>query len=173
MKRNLVPILMLVLLTAGFVGLVIGDAGQLPDRVAVHFNASGQANGWASREQAVQFFERLTIVPAIFFILAMIIRVLPTTLVNVPHRDYWLAPEHRAETMAAITGNFLWMGCLLVIFLAGIYRLTIEANHLAPPHLPLNWILPLAIGYVAVTIVWLGLFLRRFWKVPAQTVAVA
>jgi uncharacterized membrane protein len=166
-KKNLVPILVLVLLTAGYAALVIGGAPQLPERVAIHFGADGSANGWANRNQATFIFETLTIGPVIFLILALVMRLMPAGAFNLPNRDYWLAPERRTQTIAAISRQLIWMGCLMVVFLAGVYWLTIEANRLTPPHLPMNLFWPLVLGFLAATGVWTTLFLLRFKKPSA------
>jgi uncharacterized membrane protein len=167
MKKNLLPVFVLLLLTAAYAAWIAHGTAQLPDRVAIHFGADGRANGWAHRTQAAQIFETLVIVPVILLALALVMRVMPTGAFNLPHRDYWLAPERRKETVAAISGQLIWMDCLLVAFLAGIYQLTIEANRLAPPHLPMNLFLALVIGFILATILWTILFLRRFFNVPA------
>lgn len=168
MKKNLVPMLVLVLLTAGYAALVILDAGQLPERVAIHFGVGGRADGWADRQQAVMLSEILCVVPVVFLVLAQLMRVLPSGAFNLPHRDYWLAPERRAETVAAISGQLMWMGCLMVLFLAGVYWLTIEANRLTPPRLPMQSFLALLVAFLAATGIWTVLFLRRFFKLPPQ-----
>lgn len=168
MRKNLVPLVMLVLLTVGYAVLVWLDASQLPERVAIHFGIGGRANGWADRHQAVLFSEILTIVPVIFLALALLMRVFPAGAFNLPHRDYWLAPERRAETVAAISSQLMWMGCLMVLFLSGVYWLTIEANRLTPPHLPMQSFLVLLISFLAATGIWMVLFLRRFFKPPVS-----
>lgn len=168
MKKSIVPLLSLVLLTMVYAVLVAVFATQLPERVAIHFGVGGRADGWADRQQATLFFELLTIVPIVFFFLAMLMRALPAGSFNLPHRDYWLAPERRAETVATISGQLMWMGCLMVLFLAGIYWLTIEANRLTPPHLPMQSFLALLISFLAATGVWMVLFLRRFFKPPVS-----
>ena len=168
MKKNLVSLVILILLTVGYAVLVWLAASQLPERVAIHFGVGGGANGWADRQKATLFFELLTIVPIVFFFLAMLMRVLPAGSFNLPHRDYWLAPERRAETVAAISSQLMWMGCLMVLFLSGVYWLTIEANRLTPPHLPMQSFLALLIGFLAATGIWMVLFLRRFFRLPEQ-----
>lgn len=167
MKNNLVPIFVLVLLTAGYALLVLGGAAHLPERVAIHFGLDGRANGWADRQQATLMFETLIVVPVIFLLLALAMEIMPAGAFNLPNRDYWLAPERRAQTVAVISRMVLWIGCLMVLFLAGIFGLTMEANHLTPPHLPMNLFLAPLIGFLAGTGVWTILFLRRFKKPSA------
>ena len=169
MKNNLVPVLVLVLLTAAYALFVAGAATQLPERVAVHFGANGHADGWADRQEATRLFEILTAVPAIFLVLALVMGVMPAGAFNLPHRDYWLAPERRAQTIALVSRQLIWMGCLMVLFLAGVFWLTIQANRLASPQLPMAGFLVLLVAFLTATAVWTIRFLRRFFKPPPQT----
>jgi uncharacterized membrane protein len=166
LKNNFVPILILALLTAGYALLVIGTAPQLPERVAIHFGVGGGANRWTDRSQTIFFFETLTAVPVFFVALAVVMRWLPAGVFNLPNRDYWLAPERRAQTVGIISRQLIWMGCLMVLFLAGIYYLTIQANRTTPAQLPMSLFLPLLGAFLAGTIIWSIVFIRRFSKVP-------
>ena len=168
MKKDLwIPAIALVTLTLGYLVLVLAGSALLPERVAIHFGAAGHADGWAPRASATVFFEALALVPLIFLLLALLMRILPAWTFNVPNRDYWLAPERRDETVAIIAGQLLWVACLMNLFLMGIFGLTIEANRMTPPRLPMNLFLPLLMLFIGGTIAWTGVFLRRFRKPPA------
>lgn len=166
MNRNLMPLLVLVLLSAGYAAFVANTASLLPERVAIHFGLGGQADRWTDRSQTASFFEILTVVPAIFVLLGIVMHLLPAGAFNLPHRDYWLAPERRAQTVEVICRQLNWMGCLMVLFLAGIYWLTILANRATPPRLPMNLFLLLVGAFLGATILWTIIFIRRFSKVP-------
>lgn len=166
MKRNLVPVLALVLLSVGYMVLVAGSASLLPERVAIHFGRGGEVDRWTSRSQTIGFFEVLTVVPLIFVVLALVLRWSPTGAFNLPHRDYWLAPERRAQTVSLISRQLVWLSCFMVLFLAGIYGLTIQANRLTPARLPMDLFLPLLGGFLAGVIIWSIVFVRHFTKVP-------
>ncbi|HLX95582.1 MAG TPA: DUF1648 domain-containing protein [Verrucomicrobiae bacterium] len=164
MKRNLVPVLVLTLLSAGYLVLVGGSAAWLPEQVAIHFGPGGAADRWIDRSQTIWFFETLTVVPVIFVALAMVMRWFPAGVFNLPRRDYWLAPERRAQTVGIISRQLIWMGCLVVLFLAGVYYLTIQANRATPARLPVNLFLPLLGAFLAGTTTWSIVFIRRFTK---------
>lgn len=166
MKKNLLPLVLLALLCAGYLLFVTGTASRLPDRVAMHFNAAGRADNWIDRSQTVLFWETLGIaVPALFLVIAGLTSVIPPRFVNLPHREYWLAPERRLQTVAFLFRQTVWMGCLMILFLAGIYWLTILANRLTPAHLPMGWFLTLLGGFLAGTTIWSVAFIRHFSKV--------
>ncbi len=164
MKQNLKPLLMLVLLTAGYLVFVAGSSSQLPQRVAIHFDINGLANNWIDRSHAVVFFETLAGLPVLFAVISFLINVLPAWSFNLPNRDYWLAPERRPKTVAWISGHLAWMGCLNAVFLAGIYWLTLQANSLKPARLPVNLFLPMVGVFLAVVGVWILRFHRHFSK---------
>jgi len=91
-------------------------------------------------------------------------RVLPAGSMNLPHRDYWLAPERRPQTVDWISGQVAWLGCINVLFLAGIYWLTLQANHLNPVHLPLNLFLAFVAVFLMAMTLWVFRFYRHFAK---------
>jgi uncharacterized membrane protein len=165
--KTFFPVCVLVLLTTGYFVIVAGSTSQLPERVAMHFGADGKANGWATRAQAAEFFETLMVVPAIFLGLALLMRAMPNGAFNLPNRDYWLAPGRRAQTVAAISNQLIWMGCLMVLFFTGIFFVTVQANRTTSKHLPMHFFLPLLGVFLTATIVWMFLFVRRFYKRPA------
>jgi len=92
-------------------------------------------------------------------------RWLPATFVNIPHRDYWLAPERRAATCALLFRFGLWLGSLSLLFLTGVQWLVVQANlpeshqRLDPAHLA-GIDGPFLLG----TILWIILLKRSFAK---------
>jgi hypothetical protein len=113
--------------------------GSLPERVATHFGADGTANGWMSRDGhsvgqiAITFF-----VAGLFYVLTLALPRLPDRFVNLPHRDFWLAPKRRAETFAWLSSMLFWLGALLQSFLAYVFHEVWRANLSIPPALRLN-----------------------------------
>ncbi len=164
MKRNPVPFIVLALLTVGYFMFVASSSPLLPAHVAIHFGINGHANNWANRSQAIFFAELLTVLPVLFGFFAILIRVLPASVINLPNKDYWLAPERRDQTMSWISGQMAWIGCLNVAFITGLYGLMIGANNTHPAQLPTNLLWPLAGAFVAATILWLVYFCRHFAK---------
>jgi len=168
-KKNLIPMLLLVGLTAAYRAFVASSEAQLPERMAVHFRMDGHADGWAHRHQAVKSFENFMIFPAIFLLLALVMEVAPVSAFHLPYGQYWLAPERRAQTVATIARHVIWMGCLMQGFLAGIYGLTIDANRQTSPHLPFLFV-PLLLGFLLAMAICVISLLRPFYKPPAGAV---
>ena len=62
---------------------------HLPDEVASHFNAVGQADGWMSKTAFVAVTLLIQIgLAAMMLGFGWLIKVLPTSMINIPNREY-------------------------------------------------------------------------------------
>jgi uncharacterized membrane protein len=165
MKTNILLLIVLGLLCAGYLIFIAASASLLPERMAVHFGADGEANGWMSRSADLILLGGLGVgMPLLFVALSLLTGLIPARFVNIPHREYWLSPERRAQTRAYISRQMIWMSCLMVLFLAGIHGLTIQSNHVTPPHLAMNLFWTLVVGFLAGVASWSIIFIRHFTK---------
>jgi uncharacterized membrane protein len=167
-KRYLLPLAVLALCYALFFTYLFATSSSLPPRVATHFGIDGRPNGWMSRDGMVDFVLGLGILmPA--FIIGMMAGAgrIPVSFVNLPHRDYWLAPERRRSTSAVLLSYALWFACMNVLFVCGLQWLTVQANaNPQSPHLSGTGISLVAGGFLLGTIVWSMLLIRRFSDLP-------
>ena len=167
MKKNATPAIVLFLLCAAYLIFIFVSAPLLPERMATHFGGNGEPNGWMNRSTDLIFMGTLGAgLPLLFVVLSLVIGLMPTQFVNLPHRDYWLSPERRTQTRAFISNQMIWMGCLTLIFLAGIHWLMIQANRATPPHLPMVPFLILLGAFLASTMIWSIAFIYHFRKPP-------
>jgi uncharacterized membrane protein len=127
-----------------FTGLVLAALAlavayypQLPERMASHFDGAGQANGWSPKAFffGLEAFV-LVLMTACFAVLPAVIEQLPPRLVNLPNKDYWLAPERRAATMARVSSALTWFGCAVLAVLIAATWLVIRVNLGLEPALP-------------------------------------
>ncbi len=119
--------------------LAVRQHGSLPARVATHFGAGGQPNGWMSRDNHTIGQVGISLfIGGLFFALTFYLARVPDRFVNLPHRDYWLAPKRRDETFAWIGSMLFWLGALLQGFLAYVFHEIWRANLITPPALRLN-----------------------------------
>jgi hypothetical protein len=58
---------------------------------------------------------------------------LPAALINLPHKDYWLAPGRSDDTRRRLAGMVLASGCGAVAFFIFLHQLLFQAN-VAPGH---------------------------------------
>jgi len=145
-------LLLLVVLALLSVAQAAWQQLQLPVLVAVHFNAAGQANGWMTRTYFLQYELAFTLGTSVgFAALAFLTAALPAGLLNLPHKDVWLAPDRNADTRRRLAGMVLASGCGAVAFFIFLHQLLYRAN-LGPGHavsVPPG--LVVAVGLVLVT----------------------
>lgn len=143
---------------------------QLPNVVASHFNARGAANGWQTKQA---FFGVLVIVSAVVaivgFAVPKIISVLPSQMVNLPNKNYWLAPERATETMEFLQTSFAWFACALFLFniLVFDYAIQINLNPQHPPSSARFWYV--LAGFLGFVFVWTVRILTKFLRRPDTT----
>jgi len=161
-SRQFVILVLLALLGAIFVLLTID---QLPEQVGSHFASDGDPDGWMTRESYLGFILVFLLVypVAIAFLIGFLPRVMPHW-VNIPNRDYWLAPERREESVKFLSAQGAWFGCLLVLIVAGIHYAILVGNLSQPPTLPLSIFLTVLGAFLIGLISWLVVVLRRFRK---------
>jgi len=166
MKPLWILALALILLYQCFLGCWVWSGSQLPDRVATHFNGGGEPNGWMSRSghQGSMLVFGLAF-PMLFVLLSYATRFLPRGLVNIPYRDYWLAPERRAETSNYLVRQSLWLACLAVCFVIGLQFSIVHANQQHPPHLSVAVLLATVVPFLAGTMIWAFMLMRHFRRV--------
>ena len=155
--------LLFVLLLVVAAVLIGVTTDQLPAQIASHFGASGAPNGWMSRHGYLTFMLAFGIGIPLLVVLSM--SVLPRVAVkaiNIPHRDYWLDPARREETLRYLESHAYWLGSLLVVFLAAIHLLLIEANATQPPHLPGAPFATILVAFLAGMAIWALTLAMRF-----------
>ncbi len=139
---------------------------RLPERVASHFDGEGRANGWSSRGTFWGLYGGVVgLLAGIFLIVPAILRRIPPALINMPRKDYWLAPERRERTLAVFGAQLTWFGCASLVFLVALMQLVIQANldrrfHLSPTT---TWSM-LGI-YALYLVIWLVRMVRQF-RIP-------
>ena len=151
------------IVAGGFLAFVGGTTGALPDPVASHFNATGQADGWMGRTGYVLFMSAMGVGLPVFIVgLMYLIPFFPTWMVNLPHKNYWLSPEQRPGTVEYLVAHSFWLACLMIYLMAGAHYLTILANRSVPVQLPGTAFAVLMAGFLAGMAVWVIALLRRF-----------
>jgi hypothetical protein len=140
---------------------------RLPDVVASHFNARGVPNGWQTKSMFFTFFlGAVGIAWLVGFGVPGLISKMPTALINLPHKEYWLAPERRAETLAFLNRSFAWFGCTVLLVVTTAVNYAIGRNlhpeaQLDPP--VLVYVLG---GFLVFTILWSIRLLTHFAHIP-------
>lgn len=142
---------------------------SLPPIVASHFGATGVANGFMPRDAYVWFVSGIVVLlPLIIVYVPNRVLTRSSAVLNLPNRDYWLAPERRAETVAFLCRFSTRFGYVLVGFLAYVHWLVVRANAVTPPGLNARWFVVGLVAFVGLALVSVLGLLRRFGRVPTD-----
>ncbi|MFI5095180.1 MAG: DUF1648 domain-containing protein [Candidatus Acidiferrum sp.] len=145
---------------------------QLPNIVASHFNARGVANGWQPKSVFFAFFVGAVAIAAFltFGVLAIFSKM-PIAMINLPHKEYWLAPERRAETLARLNGSFAWFGCAVLLVVTTAVNYAIRQN--LHPGGTLGTLLLLCVlgGFLVFAVSFSIRMLTHFGRVPRDDFA--
>jgi uncharacterized membrane protein len=160
MKRALIAVL---IAAAGFVWFT---SGELPPVMASHFGLGGEANGFSGRgTYTVVMLIMVVAVPLTVASTASLVRGLPNELINLPNREYWLAPERRAATLESLSTWSTAFALAVALFLCYVHWLVVRSNAAQPARLSE---IPVFVGMGAfgvVTLLWIFLLFRRFGRV--------
>ncbi|HEX5175572.1 MAG TPA: DUF1648 domain-containing protein, partial [Chthoniobacteraceae bacterium] len=119
MRVHIVALVVNFLLVVSLIWIT-GDT--LPSRVASHFNASGTPDGWMPRNTYLGWMSGVASVVSVVFVSIFFgIRFLPASMINVPRREYRLAPERSASSMAFLTRAGIWLACIDLWLLLGVH----------------------------------------------------
>jgi uncharacterized membrane protein len=105
---------------------------QMPDNVAIHFNANGEVNGWTPRNANLIMSCIIVLIITLSFVgLPYILRNISCNLISIPKKDYWLSANNK-ERLIMILSKYLYsIGLatnLFMIFLFHqLYRFNIHA----------------------------------------------
>ncbi len=155
--------------SAVVVGSITGialTADRLPLQVASHFGPNGLANGFMTRDSYLALSIAMVVMPPALVGLAitLAVRHFPRYL-NLPNRDFWLAPERREATAAYLAVHAGWLAALLSVFALAIHLLVVRANQLAPPQLETAPFLLAMLVFGVMMVAWIGALARRFRRV--------
>jgi uncharacterized membrane protein len=162
MSRLMFPSIVFALSLCLMAGSLAASYPLLPLQVASHFNAVGQPDAWTSRANHLLLMSIVGLgLPLLMAGVFWSVRYLPVAIINLPNREYWLAPQRRDESSRAILELGLWFGVLQNLLFLIIHWLVVAANRQAPVQLSASVWGALVI-YLLLVGGWLWLLWRRF-----------
>jgi uncharacterized membrane protein len=150
----------LLALAAAF---LLATVGNLPDRVPTHFGAGGVPDAWMTRDGYRLFMLAFKLGLPMLVVLAVgLAPRLAPRLVNLPHRNHWLAPERRDDSLAFLGRQACRLGGMMVLLAAGVHALILRASRLNPPRLEEGLLLAMLGAFLVALAVWIVAMFRRF-----------
>ncbi|GEP45384.1 hypothetical protein BGE01nite_46750 [Brevifollis gellanilyticus] len=133
---------------------LVSTHSDLPERVAIHFGANGQANGWSTRTEHCLWLGAAPILVVAFLGLVLwLASAFPQTL-NLPNRDYWMAPERKRDTLFILAGKNLVLAAIMTGFMSCVHWLILTSNAVTPPKLEAGGLLLPVIGLLSLMMIW-------------------
>jgi uncharacterized membrane protein len=127
-----------VLIAVALLGIAhaVVTATLLPDKVAIHFGAGGRPNSWASNSTNLMITIGLHLFfLALFLLMPPLLRSASSKWINLPNREFWLAPERKERAIIRIASYLNVFGIGLLLFFLVLYHFVVQANLYEPPML--------------------------------------
>lgn len=166
-QSTTLPVLLFLALLAFSAAHMFFYYPLLPDTVASHFDGSGEPDGWSSKRLFFGIYAgTVALMAVIFGGIGVGLPRLPVGRISMPNRNYWLAPERRQETYAALSSRCLWFGVANLVLLILVFHLVFRFNLGDGRAMGTSfWVLFSA--FMAFTVGWVVELLVRFRK-PAE-----
>jgi uncharacterized membrane protein len=143
-------------------------AASMPGVMATHFGANGSANGWQTRGQ---FFTveiiMLGVCLLIGFGIPLIISIAPPSFINVPNKEFWLAPVRREYTNNVFRIQMAWFACALITFLIIVNQLVYNANQTVPRQLNAPQFTMAMVAFLGFVAIWTIRLVSYFSNTPS------
>ena len=142
-----------------FAILAFNSIGDLPDKVAIHFDANSAPDRWVSREQydiLVLLF--LVGLPLILFALMAWVPRLTRGKGFIPNNEYWFADERKRQTESFLLQHSSWLGAMTIAVIYGTHVFVMRANELDPPRLSTDRFLIMLFVYLCGLAWWTTAF---------------
>ena len=98
---------------------------QLPDVVPSHFNAAGQVDGEMGKTGFYALFVSMHLLFLVGFpLLALGLKKIPDSMINIPNKEYWLAPERREKSLSFNNTLLIAVGWMTSWLFIGIFQLS-------------------------------------------------
>ena len=159
----------LLLLGLVFLSLVLAARqwGSAPGVVPSHFDAAGHPNAWSSRNAFFALEVGVTLlVAALFIAIPSLLKATPVSLINLPNKSYWFAPERREATLDRLASYFDVFASATVLLLIVVFELASLASRGGP--LDNNAFLTALVSYLVFSAGWTVALMRAFVTIPNE-----
>ncbi|MDO5534137.1 MAG: hypothetical protein Q4F65_05750 [Propionibacteriaceae bacterium] len=154
--------------TAGYAALLVWQGFVLPEAVPGHIGPDGGVTRWGSRTEHLIVGTVLgAVMVAAFALPAVFIHRIDAAFLNVPHKEYWLRPEHRPAAQRMLADDMGWMGAATLVFIGFMMWQLGEVARGRP--FP-SWVLWAATGVFVAGVVAYSAWMSKGsrWRPPAD-----
>ena len=138
-----------------------------PDVMASHFNVQGNPDNFVPK---LEFFGFQAKTVAVVLIAGLVIQILtlmmPAQWINMPNREYWLAPERRQDTLDRIGSFGAALFTIVLIVVQAGFELSVSANLQKPIVFAAQLMVPMIIGFFVLSLALL-FWLARSFRLPS------
>ena len=105
-----------------FAILLVWQWFTLPDRVPGHIGPDGQVTWWGTRADHVLLGALMGLGVALLFLVPVwLVDKLPTSMVNLPHKEYWTRAENWPVARRMLAEDLAWLGAATLAFMAVVW----------------------------------------------------
>ncbi len=138
-----------------------------PDVMAAHFNIQGSPDRFVSK---IEFFgfeaQTLLVVIAASILIQVLPMILPVQWINIRHREYWLSPERRTNTVDRLSSFGATLSTIILLVIQAGFELAVSANLEKPILFGAQIMVAFIAGFIILSFVmlfWLG----RSFRLPS------
>jgi hypothetical protein len=161
LNKALPRLFLLVVLLA--IAQIATQIRLMPPLLATKFDYDGTPVAWmTARAVGILEFGLLALFLVGFWVLPRTFANRPGTYWRIPNKEYWLAPERRAATIAALRGLISWMGVVVLLLFMAVSQLVFDANNRTPPRLASDALVWLLLSFLVFIVLWVWVIVRQF-----------
>ena len=134
-----------------------------PDVMVSHFNVQGNPDNFVPK---LEFFGFQAQTVAVVLMAGLVVQVLtmimPAQWINIPNREYWLAPERRQDTLDRIGAFGAALFTIVLVVVQAGFELSVSANLQTPIVFAAQLMVPMIVGFCVLSLALLFWLLRSF-----------
>jgi uncharacterized membrane protein len=104
-----------------------------PERMAAHFDFQGAPDRFVPKAEFFWYqIQTLAVTILVSLLPQTLFLILPPHLINMPNREYWLAPERRVETVGRLNSFGAMMFAIILLAIQAVFEISAYANLQTP-----------------------------------------
>jgi uncharacterized membrane protein len=159
------PVFSFVSLLMVLVLLTLSNTVDVPNPIAVHFDAANAPDGWTS-DNIYRIVVLISLIGLPLLLVALLGWMPRSTSGKgqVPDHEYWFEEVRRKETYTFLLGHACRVASMTAAAIYVTHILILRANALNPPRLSSDRLIALMVIYVCGLAWWTAAYLRHFKK---------